>query len=294
MDHKHVIGNAYGKHGGSELIYIAKVVSVDDKFDGGRIRVRIQGIDNPNTKNNELPYCFPLLPKFLNIMPKVGESVLIFSFNTSNPYERRMWLGPIISQPQKLSRDPHLISSHSLFDIGVVAPDQAPSTLPDARGVYPTLEDIAIQGRNNTDIILKDNEIQIRSGKFELNKNLKFNKKDPAYIQLKKRETESVINVVASRINLVAHKGSYKQSGERPVLVDQDSMITDKDIDKLNQLCYSLVYGEKLVEFCNLVKQFVATHVHPYHGLPPTQTVEVQKVLNFNLDSMLSKYVKTN
>ena len=58
------------------IIRETKVVSVDDEYHGGRIRVRLGGIDG-NTPNDKLPYCFPLLPKLIHVYPKVGEGVLI-------------------------------------------------------------------------------------------------------------------------------------------------------------------------------------------------------------------------
>ena len=47
----------------------------DDKSEGYRIKVRIPGTDDPNTKTEDLPYCFPLLPKLLLINPKHWSSV---------------------------------------------------------------------------------------------------------------------------------------------------------------------------------------------------------------------------
>ena len=49
-----------------------------DPFEAGRIRVRIPGTDDMNKPFEELPFCFPLLPKTLGVMPKEGENVIVF------------------------------------------------------------------------------------------------------------------------------------------------------------------------------------------------------------------------
>ncbi len=97
-------------NGDKTLIVIGRVVSISDEFDGGRIKARVEGVDDTNS-DSELPYSFPLIPKHLNIMPKVGESVLIFKSSLENDKENRLWVGPIISQPHKLNNDPHFFSS---------------------------------------------------------------------------------------------------------------------------------------------------------------------------------------
>ena len=53
------------------------------------------------------------------------------------------------------------------------------------------------------------------------------------------------------------------------------------------------VYGEdKLIEFMNLVKDFVKSHTHAYAGLPTVQDETTKKLLNFNLENLVDKNIR--
>ena len=89
----------------------------------GRIKVYIKGPvssggdgDKPdesldNNAINELPWCFPMLPKHLSIQPKIGEVVWIFTLGKNHQHADRLYIGPIISQPQLLAKDPFQYSA---------------------------------------------------------------------------------------------------------------------------------------------------------------------------------------
>jgi hypothetical protein len=277
-------------------IFIGKVVSIADEFDGGRIKVRIKGIDD-KLNDNDLIYAFPLLPKFINILPEVGESVFVFLLKDDNKYDNRMWLGPIISQPQKLKFDPHFHTSTSLLSTGIISPERAPSTLPEAKGVYPDKRNVAIQGRDNTDIILKPKEIVLRAGKFDVGNNLKFNKKNLGYIQIKHNVTidsendtkGSVTNIVSNKINLLSHDGN-----PRFILNDQENLISSTELEKILTKTQPLVYGNVLLEFIKLFINYAVNHNHAYHGLPPVKDSNVDDLLKFDLNRLLSENIRIN
>ena len=153
-------------------IYYGTVVSIDDETDGGRIKVRIPDLDN-KISDNELPWSYPLLPKFFHIYPQKGEIVRIFLEDIQFPMRSRFWLGSVISQLHKIEYDDNL-TALSTTNYGIVAPDVAPSKIPESEGVFPRKTDIAIIGRVNTDIILRNNEVHIRAGKHENNNILKL------------------------------------------------------------------------------------------------------------------------
>ena len=64
--------------GNNNLIYMCRVLSVIDDNEGLRIKVRIPYLDDKTTPVSELPYVFPLLPKFMHVNPKNDEMVLVF------------------------------------------------------------------------------------------------------------------------------------------------------------------------------------------------------------------------
>ena len=420
------------------IIKVGEVISVLDTTKSGRIKVRITGVDDLET-DSTLIDCVPLLPKYLSTLPKVGECVFVFQYEykvgtpTTSFKSKRFWIGPLITQPTKLSGEDY---------------NDALSILPDGYkklkdpnvelGVYGDDDDITLQGRYNTDIIQKDRQIWIRTGKFTEGDPKKYNKKDLGFIQLKyggeklKREitqrkvvtksqplpkisifvkintnteatplglsgdlpperyieddvlstdlfiriinisdgkeidtftqvfntgknsreqalnaakiyidtkgllqyqiksdaqdfitiykgangiatskdlisidivktipevklikkndvTTSVINVVANKINLISHDGEHSFN-----LTDPEGLITDDEQEKINNDAHPLVYGDTLVEFLNLIKKYVISHVHPYHGLPPDPSKTTTDVMGFDLNKILNKNINSN
>lgn len=418
------------------ILKTGKVVDNSDSNKAGLIKVRITGTDSKESTQN-LIECIPLLPKFVNVIPKVGEMVFIFQseHKSTSPdgafKSKRFWIGPLISQPTKLSGEPA---------------DESNSILPDGytRLRDPNLEegaygggenDIVLQGRYNTDIIQKDRQIWLRTGKFIEGANNKFNSEDIGYIQLKyggeklKRTTEtkevvnyvdpkpetsiivemityngntplsndlpsesfrgsditktildikvrniktgkeknnfnqeflgslsrdsailaaetfiktnrgnkwiircnasdllnkfpnasnnvaifsinpvksskvvtvnkfianndsktSVVNVVANKINLISHNGKHTFN-----LTDPKGLITDDEQKEINSNAHPLVYGDKLVEFLELIRSYVNLHVHAYHGMPSDPSQVKLDVLRFDLDSILNKNINSN
>lgn len=110
-------------------------------------------------------------------------------------------------------------------------------------------------------------------------------------IKLVQNETEktSVINVVADKINLLSHKGDKIFN-----ITDPKNLITDDEQEIINDTAHPLVYGDKLIEFLELVKKYVLSHVHPYHGLPSDPSTITTNVVNFPLDTILNKNINSN
>ena len=289
---------------GFDIISFGKVESVIDSTDSGNIKVRIDGVDSPNTNTADLPNAFPILPKHLNLPPKRGELVFVFKtkVTSSGEYEQRYYIGPIISQPQHL-KDDQTLNAKSALPTGSIALDEAPSVNPEAKGIYPTGDEIALQGRENTDIIFKNAEVLVRAGKFVINKPLQFNNVNPGYIQIKanvvitpadeeKKQEEvrgTVTNVVADRINFLTHKGN-------PIfpLAGQDDYISDEVLAEIFKRTQPVVYGDTLVSFIRLVQEFIKTHTHNYNGLPAVQTELEEKIIKFPTDNLLSKNIRIN
>ena len=99
----------------------------------------------------------------------------------------------------------------------------------------------------------------------------------------------SIVNVVANKINLLSHDGP--KSFE---LADPKGLITDYEQEKINNDAHPLVYGDTLVEFLELVKKYVISHVHPYNGLPADPSKTTTDVMGFNLNTILNKNINSN
>lgn len=269
------------------LFKFGTVVDVTDSLDGDRIKIHVKGVDPGKFVLEDIPYAFPLLPKQLYIKPKIGEIVLVFVQNGSFD-EDRFWIGPIISQPDKLEYDS--VTALSFLKSGLIRPGTAPSTNPQNLGVQMEPDDVGLQGRGSTDIIVKPNEIRIRAGKsLDLRK---LNRDNPSYIQIKynKASSESSINIVSDNINLLSHKGVKDYN-----LIDASSMITDEDYAKILEKAHQLPFGDVLIDFIIILIKAFSTHVHAYAGLAPDLTqVEVKNLLEYDLETILSNNIRIN
>jgi hypothetical protein len=99
----------------------------------------------------------------------------------------------------------------------------------------------------------------------------------------------SVVNVVANKINLISHDGEHTFN-----LTDPKGLITDEEQEKINKEAHPLVYGDTLVEFLELVKKYVISHVHAYHGLPADPSTTTTDVIRFDLNRILNKNINSN
>ena len=296
------------------VIRRASVVSVYDDAEGMRITARISGSGDGTKNDQELDYCYPLIPKLLHVNPKPGECVLVICEDLSASDSQRYFIGPLLSQPYHYYNDAYTVSANSLLkdNCNNIKPLPAPSKNSDNNGTLPDRDDVAILGRKNSDIILKENEVRIRCGMKKepmavAPNNLLFNKVDPAFIQLKyyaeprktsyNGEFNSVINVVADRINFISPRDGSPMFTSIP---DPKDLVTDKvlyeDEEGQTIICdaHPLVYGDNLVYFlCQLIEVF-RTHTHPFSMLPPTFNQNDTNTLNTDLETMLSKTIRCN
>lgn len=309
--------SAYENISSFKYLKYGEVISVTDEFGLGRIKVRVKGSQSvggdDGVSNADLPYATPIVPKFLSSYPKVGEAVWVFVLDRTKQQVDRLFIGPIISQLDKLNRD-SAITSLAGFSFGPIGPKVNVNTIPQLKGVFPDLEDISIQGRFNTDITQKVNEVIIRAGKFEnvpaTDKNpfpFQFNTKTQAYIQIKndvslnKDTTEkgTITTIVANKINLITHK----DGSPRFNVTGQDTLISDDEMSRILEEAHQLPFGDVLIEYLKLLKEALFAHVHNGNGNPATdltasgnkQALATFKSRAEDLEkSMLSKNIRIN
>jgi len=266
-------------------IYFGEVISIIDENDGGRIKVRVPDIDR-DIPNSNLVQCYPILPKFFWNYPKVGEMVRIFFDDIKHPQQGRHWMGSVISQPQKIKKDEYY-TALSTTNVGLSRPEPAISTNPDAINVFPSIEDIALVGRNNTDVILREREVEIRCGKHEFDNILMLNKKNPAFIRLNfedKGERSSIIEM-ADKIALLTHGGDPKF---------KNNNITKEDRDKIFNEGHPMVRGDYNVLALNLIRKVLLSHVHGYSSLPPDKNSLIRELENADFNKILSNNIVIN
>ncbi len=336
---KHIRGekSQYDNQKTINYIKYGEVMSVDDPNGLGRIKVWVKGsvsnggddelVGSDNNYEN-LPWCFPMLPKHLSVQPKIRESVLIFVFSNEKENVDRMYMGPIISQLNKLDFDSARTTALAGFTFGPTKPNINITNkgnaiaIPELVGVFPDPEDISIQGRYNTEITQKKNEIVLKAGKFveapifnpaENPYPFVFNTATQGFIQIKNEaviettkvndtltnnRTGTITNIVSSKINLITHGGSPKFN-----VTNQQNLISDDEMLRILSQAHQLPFGDVLLEYLKLLKEAFLHHVHNGHGNKSTDlTIEgnkqavkafVDKAKELE-DSMLSKNIRIN
>ena len=286
------------------IVKIAHVESVKDDADGLRIKARLS--QDANKPLDEIPYAFPLLPKTFQSVPKVGEAVFIINSRVGNTHSNRLYLGPIISQPQYHNNDNYGYGkghSLSLLQGGAYNPLEKISNYASTEGAFPEINDVALVGRKSEDVILKEGEVDIRCGIREeaqsndsLMGDVVFNKQNPAYIQLKfkkglgyskTQEADSMINLVADKINILSHKDINAHN-----LTDQKELIKSSEIDEIMQQLHKLPYGDVLLEILIKFMNAILNHVHPYPGLPPCKDSYIMDMSSIDFTKLLSNHIR--
>jgi len=286
--------NPYKKEGTeiniTKTIYYGEVISIDDPTDGGRIKVKIPDLDNKIADVNDIPWAYPFIPKFFHSYPQVGEYVRILIENIKYPQRSRYWTGSVISQPQKIGFDSKF-TALSTTNMGHLSPEKAPSSYPDAEGVFPTKTDIAIVGKVNTDIILKINEVHLRAGKHENDNILKLNTKNPAQLSLiyeKNDETnqyDSSSILMSDKIAIISHSGKPKFKSAK---------LTQEDRKYIFENGHPMVRGDVLVEIIKIFRNALINHIHGYSNLPADKTSIIKDLENLNLEAILQKNIIIN
>ena len=171
---------------------------------------------------------------------------------------------------------------------------------------------MVLVGRGREDIILRDedggSEIDIRAGikgspidsseKGSFG-NIVFNGVDPAYIQLKykkgiatgeKKFANSVINIVANRINIM----SNKDGGISHNLEDKNQLVKEVELNNVMDNLHQVPKGDKLVELLDVIRGAIMNHVHPWAGMEQCgdDFDYINRLKDWNLENILSEYVR--
>ena len=273
----------------TRTIYYGEVINIVDPTDGGRIQVKILSLDNL-TANPDLPWCYPLLPKFFHVYPQVGEYVRVFIEDVKYPERSRYWEGPVISQPQKIGFD-SIYTALSTTNMGLTNPEPAVSTYPEADGVYPLIDDIAIVGRVNTDVILRINEVQIRAGKHENGNVLKLNTLNPATIDMNFEQVQNNTNyysntiIQSDKIAILSHTGDPQFKAARLTPQDRTNIFTEG---------HPIPRGDVLVEALEIIRTALVNHIHGYSNLPADATSVINTLQSIDFTAILQKNIVIN
>ena len=195
-------------------IYPAIVVpyGTNDNTEQNRIRVRIVALDDDGkikgktSSNNEENYnnyagkdrgiydeqlvlCIPLLPEFFHVRPQVGEMVFVIMENPKDNAGVRYWIGPIVSSKLKLKYQSYEDAVKIFNKTDIISNAKISSSL-ELSSIFPEDSDVAVQGRNDADLILKSRESLLVCGKLNEN-TLTVNTETPSFLRIKQINTTS-------------------------------------------------------------------------------------------------------
>lgn len=276
------------------LIYPAIVREVIDNAGYNRIKAEIVNINaegkiysgrDKDSSLDQMPLCVPILPEFMHVRPKVGECVLIFLENPSDPTSARYYIGPLITQQTKLENQ-SFQASQAIYNKASLKGKQiggGPSTRNDndAGRLFAKQEEIAFQGRQNSDVVLGNNYIKIRTGIFQNLTEFKENTDFPCQIELKivdkpisssgVRLADSQINssfepfsqqnIRASNINLISPEGKFRKVSEASSELKYNPRLND--FGEEAKTLHPAVLGDELVIILYDMINFMFSHVHP-------------------------------
>lgn len=251
------------------------VVNNADPTGAGRVAVRLAPDDN-NKKNGQIDItAFPLMPKMFYVRPKIGEGVFVLLATTNDGESQRFYIGPVISQPHRMYFEPYFMGGDTYQKAGPKDFDVNPYLDDEAYGAYPKENDIAINGRENCDIVVSDDDIRIRAGVKLVDDDTKyrivFNEKNPAYIKMRYHreplvgDNKSTASIIADKIILLSNKSADPNVDT----TDRDDLISDEELNRVLEEAYTLPYGEKLVKLLKEMINIFNAHTHDYICLPP-------------------------
>jgi hypothetical protein len=185
------------------------------------------------------------------------------------------------------------------------------SVFNDARTLFAKQDDIALQGRNNSDMVLSNNQVKIRTGIFNNLLDFKENTDYPCQIELKivdkpisstgVRLADSEINttfeifsqqnIKATNINLISPEGKF-----RKITAAKDELKYNPRLNDFGDEAKTLhpaVLGDELVEVLINMINYLFSHAHAPQS-PPLANNYAFSLLKFRDKAYLSAKILSN
>ena len=312
----------------SRLIYSAIVRNVDDQASQNRIQAEIVGIDTsgqviPGKDRDipleKLPICLPFGSEFWHARPKVGEMVWIIAENPTDLKSPRFWFGPVITNQIKLPFQPYEetinIYNTSSFDKNEIHDGATLQNQIKQKSILPSQSEIAIQGREDADVVLRPREVEIRAGRFKKNSITETNIDNPCRIQLKQFDTNpnqtgiknidtslstkfipfSQLNLNATNINLISNEGKFREFNSK----NPENKINPrlKDFGDIATKLHPVAFADELIVLLRLILQHLLTHVHLPQNPPISNNISTQLEQYLNsgkIQDIASNHIRVN
>ena len=283
---------------------VCKVINIDDEHGQGLIQafyVPTDGIYRHKKKDSDysvssmdgfvydldkIKWCAPLLPRVFGVTPKVGENVIVTEFSG-----QRWYIGPIYGQLTNLD-DATGEDATSFMPGSNCSPPSNPENNENIVGALPEQDDVAINGKGETGLYLKEFDavlhagIKVVGGKTKLQRNRKG---DEAFLQLSHSGIfghPSTATLVADKINLFGNKPSTGNPdfNDKIELMHKaaTSIICEDDMEILMNSAKSVPYGENLVNILFKIIVALFNHVHPIgNKVPIVENTELARLTQY-------------
>ncbi len=290
----------------------ARIVTLDE---GGKIKGRKSEQDtnydnysgkDKNVPDNSLPWCKPLIPEFLHVRPQVGEMVWVLLSNPLDPFSGRFWAGPVITTKLKLKFQAYE-DAMSIFQVTNFIPDKKTQSKVSTLNIYPDKSDVALQGRDDADLILRPREAILIAGKFFRN-TLEPNTETPANLQIiqienppEELETDnepllerySQSNLISTNVNLYSPRGKFRGNSIKEFEINEDL----KSFNELANSLHPVPFGDELIRILDLIVKVLISHTHTPQKAAITNalTKELQKyTIDGQLQNIISNHIRIN
>lgn len=297
--HKNIVQN----------LFTAIVVSNDDPNEQDRIIARIVNLNSQgqvaggqdkNIPDDKLPYAVPLKTGFLRSTPLVGEMVILM---VENPYDlssTRYWIGPIITSQLNLNFESFQQAYSVFYNTDFNLNSKLQSKLEPSLNL-PKKRDVALQGRGDSHIILRQKEVFVAAGLFEKG-SLKPNLESPCHLRMRQIENNnqdfkikrySTSEILSTSLNFYSNRGKFRTDEIKKFEISDDL----KELGELAQKLHPSVFGDELIKVLDLIIRVLLNHIHtPQKALATTS--ESRKLSRYTVDgelqNIISNHVRIN
>ena len=84
-----------------------------------------------------------------------------------------------------------------------------------------------------------------------------------------------------------------RRNSEYPFLDKPNELIDIPTFAGIMENAQSMIKGENMIAFVDLMRQALLNHVHPYNGLAANRDIIINKLADFDLQSLLNPNIKT-
>jgi hypothetical protein len=159
------------------------------------------------------------------------------------------------------------------------------SNIPTADGLFIKKNYVPLLGKGNSDIMIGENEVILRSGKYDTS-NVQKNKLNPSVFKILYQNKKSYNIQYADEFLLLSNKGDINFNKENLENNDQN------EINKLVNQAHPVAFGDSMVDVLTLMRDLLLTHVHPYDGMKPISNEAYNKLSTFDFNKLFSKHIK--